>query len=330
MNIRRNLYAAAAVACTALFSWLALRNVQFAQLWQILSAVNWRWLAGIAFLTLVADLGLRALRWRILLSQAVRAPVGALYRFSAIGLAVNSVVFARVGELVRAVLAARKLRVPVATVLASVVVERLLDVAALLALFVAAASYLPSLVAAPVRNSCAVFLAAVLGGLGFLIWTHGTLRSGGWLECRLRRWPTAHGLAEQLAVGAAVLRRPKALVPTVLLSLALWTVDAVNFWMGACALGLQRFVDFPRSVLMLSWGGVGAVIPAAPGGIGTFEQMVKSLMVRLGASPPEAFACALFIHMTGYIMVTALGLALLYREGLSLAEVKESLELKPL
>jgi len=40
MNIRRNLYAAAAVACTALFSWLALRNVQFAQFCSVLAATK--------------------------------------------------------------------------------------------------------------------------------------------------------------------------------------------------------------------------------------------------------------------------------------------------
>jgi hypothetical protein len=304
---------------------LALRNVEFAQLGRALAGVRWSWLPGIVLIMLVADLGLRALRWRILLSGAVRAPVGELYRLSTIGLAVNNLLFARLGELLRAVLAAERLRLPLATTLASVVVERVLDVAALLTLFVAASAWQPDLVEPHLRRAAAVLLAAVVAGLVFLIMAEHSLEPGGLVERRLRSSRKLHEVMSHLALGAAVLRRPRALVPVVALSLGLWSVDAVVYWLGAFAMGLQGWIDYPKSILVLSWAGAGAALPAAPGGIGTFESMVKSIVVRLGATAPDALAYAMFLHMCGFVLVTALGLIFLYRVGLSLGGIKDFL-----
>jgi uncharacterized protein (TIRG00374 family) len=314
-----------AVGFTGFFLALALRNVQFAELSRALAGARWRWLPGIIFIIIFADLGLRALRWRILLSQAVDAPVGELFRLSTIGLAVNNLLFARLGEVLRAVLAAERLGVPLATTLASVVVERVLDVAALLILFVTASGLLPSLVDSRLHQGAAALLAAVLAVMIFLVLAERSLEPGRLLERRLRSWRKVHEVMSHLAWGAAVLRRPRALVPVAALSLALWSVDALVYWLGAFALGLQNHIDYTRSILVLSWAGAGALLPAAPGGIGTFESLVKSIVVNLGATAPEALAYAVFLHMCSYLLVTGLGLVFLTRVGLSVGGVKDFL-----
>jgi hypothetical protein len=322
VNRRKVLSVAVALSFTAFFLVLALRNVEYGQLADALAGARWRWLPGIILIILVPDIGLRALRWRILLSGAVRAPVWELYRLSAIGLAVNNLLFARLGELLRAVLAAERLRIPLATALASIVVERVLDVCSLLTLFVCASALLPELVEPSLRRAALALLAAVLAGLVFLVLAERSLEPGGFVERRLRSYRKVHELMSHLALGAAVLRRPRALVPVAALSLALWAIDAVVYWLGAFALGLDGLIDYPRSILVLSWAGAGAALPAAPGGIGTYESLVKSIVVRLGAAPPEALAYAVFLHMCMYILVTVLGLVFLYRVGLSLGGVK--------
>ena len=316
---------AVAVGFTGLFLALALRNVQFAELGCALAGVRWRWLPGIIFIVMFVDIGLRALRWRILLSGAVKASVGELFRLSAIGLAVNNLLFARLGEVLRAMLAAERLRVPLATTLASVVVERVLDVAALLTLFVVASGLLPNLVDGHLRRGAVVLLVMVLAFLVFLILAERSLEPGGLVERRLRSWRKLHEVMSHLAWGAAVLRRPRALVPVVALSLGLWSVDAIVYWLGAFALGLQGWIDYPRSILVLSWAGAGAALPAAPGGIGTFESLVKSIVVNLGATAPEALAYAVFLHMCMYLLVTGMGLVFLYRVGLSVGGIKDFL-----
>ncbi|MDD5657072.1 MAG: lysylphosphatidylglycerol synthase transmembrane domain-containing protein [Elusimicrobia bacterium] len=322
---RKKISAAAAVLTTVFFLWLAARNVEISALGRVLSEARWRWLPCMILVCLL-DLLIRAVRWRLLLSQAGRAPLGELFRLSAIGLAVNNVLFARLGEVVRAVLAARQLGLSMATTVASVVVERALDVCALLTLFAAAGMLLPELVPFAWRRAGLLVLAGVVAALAFLILAERTLEAGGLVERRLRRWRKLHEMIVHLALGAAVLRRVRTLASVIALSLALWAVDAAMYWFSARALGLEGLLDYTRSILVLSWAGAGAALPAVPGAIGTFEAMVKDILVRLGAVPGEAFAYALFTHMLMYIVVTGIGLACLYRVGLSLAGIKASLE----
>lgn len=324
---RRRLSIVLGLALTGLFLWLALRNVNFAELREVLAAARWRWLVAIGGLVL-SDLLIRALRWKLLLGRA-GISWGALFRLEAVGLAVNNVLFARLGELARAALAARLLPLPLPTALASVAVERALDVAALLFLFVLASGASPELVAMPVRQAAGLLLAAVSAGLLFLVLAEKALEPEGVLEKRLRPWPKIHHLIEQLAMGAAVLQRPCAAFPIIALSLGLWLNGAVLYWAAARALGLEGLMEGTRSVLVLSWAGAGAALPAAPGALGTFEAMVKAILEKLGASPHQAFGYAVFVHMTSYLFVTGLGLVFLSRLGFSLAALRSTLEEKP-
>jgi uncharacterized membrane protein YbhN (UPF0104 family) len=128
----------------------------------------------------------------------------------------------------------------------------------------------------------------------------------------------------QLALGAAVLRRPTAALQAAALSLALWSVDGALYWMGARALSLGAYMDYPRAVLTLSWAGASSAIPAAPGAIGSFEAAVSSIVTRFGAAPESAFAYALVCHMVMYLLVTGAGVACLSALGLSFSELPES------
>lgn len=323
---KRGLSAAAGVALTGFFLWLAARNVNLSEVWGLMLAASWRWLP-LMLATSLMDITIRARRWGLLLTKDGRRPsTGLLFRLEAIGLAVNNVLFLRIGELARAFLAARELEIPVATALSSVAVERALDVAALLTLFSVAAARAPHLVAAPIRRLALAALAGAIGALIALALAERPLAPGGSWERRLRGWPKIHDLIGQLAAGAAVLRSARAAAEAVALSLALWAVDAVLYWAGARALGLGEFLSYSRSILVLSWAGAAAAIPAAPGGFGTFETAVKSIIEAFGVSPQQALGYAVFNHMTMYLFVTALGLVFLYRVGFSVAELRQALD----
>lgn len=306
------------------FLLLALQNVQFSELGEVLSRARWRWI-GVIVAICLTDLSLRALRWKLLLSQAATAPFWLLYKLEAVGLAVNNVLFMRLGELGRCVLAGRELGVPLPAVLSSVVIERAMDVVALLSLFSLFTVFLPELVSANVRVAALTVLSAAVCALALLIAAEGYLKEGGDWERLLRRWPKIHSLVLQLVLGAQALRSPRKAAAALALSLVLWLIDAAVYWAAAQALGLDRFIDYPRAVLILSWAGAASALPAAPGAIGTFEAMVKTIVETMGASAPEAFGYAVFCHVVPYLLVTTLGLIFLYRIGLSLAGLKAAL-----
>jgi len=310
------------LAGTAFFLWLALRNVNFHDLLLALRGASWIWLVPMTAIVFL-DLFVRGARWRVLLSRArPDAAVLELTRLEAIGLGVNNVLFLRLGELVRGVLAAKRLQMSAFAALASVVVERALDVAALLTIFIIASGMETGFVPPRIRLAAELLLAGAIVALAVLAFAESALADGGILERALRRWPKVHSLVEQLSLGAAVLRDPGAALQAAAWSLALWSVDAVLYWIGARALGLGSIMNYPRAVLALSWAGASSALPAAPGAIGTFEAIVKSIVVQFGATPDQAFAYALVTHMVMYLLVTVVGLILLYRIGLSLAELR--------
>lgn len=323
--MKRRLAVAAGLGATAFFLWLGLRGVEFHRLEEALANARWGWLlpmGGIVFL----DMLVRALRWRVLLSRAAPgASLLELLRLEAVGLAVNNVLFMRLGELARAALSARRLGVSAPAALASVAIERALDVAALLAIFLAASAAAPGFVDPRVTRGAGLLLAVAVGALVLLAAAETSLAEGGALERRLRRWPRLHSFIEQLALGAAVLRSPAAAAQAAGYSLGLWSVDAGLYWAGARALGLGGLMDYPRSVLTLSWAGASSALPAAPGAIGTFEAVVRDILVRFGAEPAQGFAFAFVCHSVMYLLVTATGLACLWSIGASLAGLREDL-----
>lgn len=315
---------AVGLALSAGFLALALRNVRLDELAHALAQARWAWIPVMLAVSAL-DLVVRAARWRILLKRG-RPKLWDLIRFETIGLAVNNVLFMRLGELARSFLAARGLSLPFLTVLASVAVERALDVASLLTLFLLAGWLQPALVPTALLKAAAAAWAGALSALALLALAEKPLSPGGSWERRLKRWPRLHGVVASLAAGAAILREPRAALSAGFLGLLLWAIDASFYWAGARALGLESLVDYPRSVLVLSWAAAGAFLPAAPGAFGTFEAMVKAILERFGAEPAQALAFAVFNHMTGYLFVTAAGLFFLYRVGLSLAELRSQLE----
>jgi uncharacterized membrane protein YbhN (UPF0104 family) len=326
---RRALSIAAALGGTAFFLWLALRKVDLGKLAAALAHARWAWLVPMAAIVLL-DIAVRGARWRVLLSRArPGASLVELMRLEAIGLAVNNVLFMRLGELARAALAARRLGITTFAALASVAVERALDVAALLTIFLVASGLAPGFAPGYMRASASALLAAALAALALLALAEAWVAKGGWIERLLRPWPKVHALVEQLALGASVLRSPWAAAQAAAWSLGLWTVDAGVYWAGARAIGIGDAMDYPRAVLALSWAGASSAIPAAPGAIGTYEAVVADILGRFGATSEQAFAYALVCHMTMYLIVTVLGLLLLTRVGLSLAELRGEIGKSP-
>ncbi len=117
---------AAGVALGAFFLWLALRNVHFSEMAETLRRVSLP-AFGLFCLMHLGSLGLRAMRWRILVRPLAAVPARRLLPPLAIGFMVNFLFPGRAGEVVRAWLLSRREQVSTSAVFATVVVERLFD-----------------------------------------------------------------------------------------------------------------------------------------------------------------------------------------------------------
>src|SRR5437588_6378593 len=90
------------------------------------------WLA-LSLATMLANLALRAFRWRYLLEPLGNATFGNAFRATAVGFAANSVLPARAGEVIRPYFLSRHEAMSATGAFATIILERLLDTVTVLA-----------------------------------------------------------------------------------------------------------------------------------------------------------------------------------------------------
>ena len=228
--------------------------------------------------------------------------------------AVNNVVPFRAGDALRVVGFRRQLRSPPMRVLGTVVVERVLDVAVLLAVFVVGVGGVPADVLPPGALAGAAWLfAACAGAAVFFIWL------APWLV-RLRQRPPSgafgflgrrswwRGVAEQLAqLGDAFLvaRSFRSAAVLVGLSVVVWAFEGAMFVVVAVAFGTDPSSGAPW--LSLAMGTLGTLVPSSPGYVGTFDYLAAQGYAAYAAPLGQAVAFAVTVHALLWVSLTAAG-----------------------
>ena len=124
--MRKHLSFTIGVALSVVFIWLAFRNVHFAQLVQAYSRAH-LWQVGVLVLAECFGLAVRGLRWYLLIAPGKKGTPWTVIKLETIGLALNNVLPFRLGELARATVGSSVLKTPIITLLATILVERILD-----------------------------------------------------------------------------------------------------------------------------------------------------------------------------------------------------------
>ena len=108
------------VAISAVFLWLAFRDVDFADLGRAFAKTNW-FLAVLMMALTMASFYWRAFRWQIFLDPLRRIPSWRLYPPLMVGFAFNNIFPARAGEFARPLALAKSEKIPFGAGLSTVV-----------------------------------------------------------------------------------------------------------------------------------------------------------------------------------------------------------------
>jgi len=312
---------------SVVFLYLAFRKVDFLQVWQALKTAQWGWVVvGLGFY--FAGVWLRAMRWQVLLNPVKRLPVMRLFPVVAIGYMGNNVYPARAGEVLRSLLLKQKDDVDISACLATIVVERLFDAIVILGFVLLNIGQLARL------NTTEGILAgiqrgAVLGGvvfalillvfLGMVLLPARTERFFGWFIDHLLPEKIRLAVKRILAKfmdGLSSLKSPVESLKVLLLTMLIWILETGLYWGVAKALGMElSFVS-----LMLVNGVVNLVllVPAAPGGLGTFDAASKTMLELFGAGSNLALSFTLLLRVALWLPITLLGAFYFFKEGFSL------------
>ena len=325
MQPRRLLQLGLGLVLSALFLYLALRDQDWGGIGSHLAAADYRYVALMLPLG-VYGLYARSQRWRLLLEASNKRPVPILPVFSAsaIGFMANMILPLRVGEIARPLLAARGAGLPVANTLATVVLERVLDLVALatFGIGIVLVSDVPPEAARWAR------VAAVLAAAGFFGAILVILRREQVVPVLDRLWvriprvgPILLEMEHEFLDGIAPIANPSVLLRALAWSLWIWLVIAVSFALGFEAVGLG--IPFLRGGITVSTiVALAVAFPSAPGFVGTFEFGCRlALHDVLGAPADLATGYALLVHATQFLTQVVMGVVFLAREGLRLGDL---------
>ena len=318
-----------AVALLALF----FRGIDWAALGRALAAARPLPLLALA-LTTVLVYAARAWRWGDLLAPLGRVGFADLFSATMVGFA-SGLLVPRAGELLRPWLVSRRHPIPTSAGFATIILERLIDLVTVLALFALYLFVLPAPAAQRegrlmdlLKLGGAVTGVGALGVLAFLLALHANAdRVVGAVEKLLARAP--RWLAEPLgrvlhafSGGLAVLRAPVPhLAKIAAQSLVVWLLIALGFHLNHLAFRID--LPFHATFLLIAFLVVGVAIPT-PGMVGGFHAFyLIALNEVYGVDRATAAAAGIAAHALSNLPVLVLGLALLGREGLSLGRVAE-------
>ena len=218
---------------SALFAYLALRNIHYDETWHALGSINYWWLLPAAA-ALALSVVVRAARWRVLFEPGRRPPLWATTKATLIGLFFNSILPFRAGEAARIVALKRYAAVSLAESTATVAVERVFDVLALLLLLFVTTPWLPHV--SWLRNAAVlgIVLLVLLAGAIAVVVLFGE-RPVRFLLRPVAKLPGFHDLdvyrvAVSVNRGLSPLRRPGHGLVGFAWTVGSWLVSALSFW----------------------------------------------------------------------------------------------------
>jgi uncharacterized protein (TIRG00374 family) len=327
MRVRTVLVSLLAIA---LFAWF-LSHANLASVWtQVKRARIDLLVAG--FFAVILTYVIRAWRWQYLLHPIGPTRFRTAFRTTVIGFAALGVLPARAGDVLRPYLLARQEGLLVSATLATIVMERVLDLIAVLALLalyvwgIADPATLPPALLRGIEASSALAggVAIALMGVMWVLATHPE-RIGGLVFAMARVLPHAvadrlAGLARTFSGGFAVAREPRALAAAVAWSFPLWLAIAAEAWLVTIAFDIA--MPFTGTFLLQALLVIGVAVPT-PGAVGSYHEAYRiGVTAFFGAPEDTAVAAAIVTHAISYFPVVLAGIVFMAQDGLSFGRIK--------
>lgn len=308
--MKRYLKPAIGLVLACAFVWLIARQIDPAELGRAFAGTDAGWVAA-ALVAFCGGYACRIARWRAMLARdnpqlAWSDCAGPLLA----SFAANNVLPFRAGDVLRAFAFNSRLGTTSGTVLATLFVERLLDLLMVLVLFGAALAAFGLDASALAGVGSAMLIVLGLAILGVLLFPQSfapLARWGGRLAARVSprigdklNTEIDRGLATlgHLASGSTMAR-------LVGWSIAAWLFEGCVFWFAALA--VPGLAEPLAGWLALPVGTLATLIPSTPGYVGTFDYFTVRAMTALGNGQVVATAYALLVHALLWLPPTLAG-----------------------
>ncbi len=321
----------------ALLGWF-LRDANLADVWKYVRGARIEYLL-LALIFVAVTYWTRAIRWQYLLAPIGPTRFRTAFRTTVIGFAALGVLPARAGDVLRPYLLARQEGLSVSATFATVVMERVLDLVAvlvLLAIYVwgfADRATLPPHLLRPIQISSAVAGAAA-ATLLILMWVLASHpeRIGRLVFAAARVLPERMAsrlsqLASTFSAGFAAARDARSFFLAVIWSFPIWLAIAIDTWAVTAALGIA--MPFTGTFLLQALLVIGVAVPT-PGGVGSYHEAYRIGVTTFFNAPNDrAVAAAILVHLISFVPVVLLGILFMAQDGLTVGGLKAMADSAP-
>jgi uncharacterized protein (TIRG00374 family) len=246
-----------------------------------------------------------------------------------IGFGANNILPAHLGELLRTYVFARRSGKSYSGIFTSLVLERVLDVTAILLLYAVVASTIGH--ASDVLRS-AVFVAAAItaGVLAFLLcllwWPRTVIAAWHRLARCLPTYFRERGehMLRNAVLALSTLKAPRLLALLLGNSLLQWGLIAGQIWLAMWAFDVA--LGGSVTVIVVAVTALAVAVPSAPGYIGPIQAAFVLALSPFGVAQEAALAGSVFYLVAQWIPVTLVGVVFFTSVGLGVAEVRREVE----
>ena len=331
-------------------SLLVLRIDDFSESKNVLLNANYLYIFPAALVYLISFL-FRAIRWSYIL-QPISPNINffRLYPVIMVGYMANNLLPARLGEIVRAYYLSIRESVRTTTAIATILAERVFDGITLITLLFLSLIFLPvNQLADKTSDALGVPQSLILFFILFIYLLALALvavlaKKDNWFKAFINAAtrifpPKAAGVIEDFSdrflAGFSGLGSPKRLIAILLMSLPVWLIEGLVFYIVAYAFSIDTYFSSEMAmvgaiVLTLAVSNLATSLPSSQGGIGPFEFFAVIVLEALGVNPEVALAYVIVLHFTVLAPTTIAGLLHIMAKGIGLKQlINKPPELEP-
>ena len=293
------------LAASGGLGWLAIRGLDWGLVAESMGGVSVGLLLAAVAVFMFASY-LRAYRWQILFVKD-RISVLRLFVIQNEGIGLNNLMPLRVASepMQMAILSIRE-RISIATALATLGMERVIDLVASALLLAVAFFLVPEM-----KN----FTPYVWGAIGFAVVAIVFVRLLAWGSGALTLVGRFAFLSAFLDAVRGLERERARLAASLFVSILYWLLVGITSWTVAAA------IDMSLSLMTATLVTMGTIffataVPAAPSALGTFEWAVVYVLGFFGVEREGGIAFAFIIHAVFFLPPTIIAVVFLPREGI--------------
>ena len=322
-RLRKTAYFLAAGGFTSAMLFYAFWEVDFFQLGRLLAGSDFRYLAPF-FVFLSGFYLFTAWRWKLILRPLGKYTLSQTIPAMMIGFAGNNIFPAHMGELARAMVFARRFGLSVSGVFASLVVERVLDVFAIL-FFYLLAIFLTDSFPDSIRLGAEVAASVAAAGCVAIVLFLSLPKKFLALYWRITAWAPdvlrekGATILQNTVVGMSALKSPGILLKIFCLSLAKWVLGGGMVWLALAA--FETSISFSVTMIVIAVSALAVTVPSAPGYLGALQAAFVFALVPFGVPQEVALAASVFSVVAQWIPVTLLGGVCFAVVGIPLAQI---------